>query len=96
MRFAGSVFNAYKVIQMPGICGTAESPVVPQENLVDQYQFHVTCCAFFDPSQLVIKKPCPCFSYLHAVLLGFNSAVAIWAQIARKGKHNSIWANNSD
>lgn len=49
---------------MPGICGTAKSPVVPQENLVDQYQFHVTYCAFFDPTQLVIKKPCPCVSLL--------------------------------
>lgn len=73
---------------MPGICGTAESPVVPQENLVDQYQFHVTYCAFFDPSQLVIKKPCSCVSHLHTVFLGLNSPIVIRAQIAWKGKHN--------
>jgi len=40
---------------MPGTRGTAESPVVPQENLVDQYQFRVTYCALFDPSQLLKK-----------------------------------------
>lgn len=63
---------------MPGICGTAESLVVPQENLVDQYQFYVTYCAFFDPSWLVIKKLCPCVSHLHTALLAF-SPIVVWA-----------------
>lgn len=65
--------HVYRVNLMPGICGTAESLVVPQENLVDQYQFYVTYCAFFDPSRVVIKKPCPCVSHLHTALLGFFS-----------------------
>lgn len=64
--------HMYKVNLMPGICGTAESLVVPQENLVDQYQFYVTYRAFFDPSSLVIKKACPCVSHLLTALLGFS------------------------
>lgn len=60
---------------MHGVCGTAESHVVPQENPVDRYQFYVTYCAFFDPSWAVIKKPCPCVSHLHTTLLGFSPTV---------------------
>lgn len=71
--------HMYKVNMMPGICGTAESLVVPQENLVDQYQFYVTYRAFFYPSQLVIKKPCPCVSHLHTACLGLSSPIELQA-----------------